>query len=119
MAVEAAESRHTAVAGERAIARMVQTLVGELASLNEEVAEVEGRIESRFREHDRAEIIESVPGIGAVLGAEFLAAVDGSLNAFATPDRLAALARVTPAPPDSGKISGNLHRPKRDHRGLQ
>ncbi|MEV6357846.1 hypothetical protein AB0M40_34795 [Streptomyces hydrogenans] len=70
MAVEAAESRHTAVAGERAIARMVQTLVGELASLNEEVAEVEGRIESRFREHDRAEIIESVPGIGAVLGAE-------------------------------------------------
>ncbi|MFB9593738.1 IS110 family transposase [Streptomyces racemochromogenes] len=117
--VEAAESQHTAVAGEQAIARMVGTLVGELVSLNEKVAEVEGRIEERFRAHELAEIIESMPGIGAVLGAEFLAAVDGSLDAFATPDRLAAFAGVTPAPRDSGKISGNLHRPKRYHRGLQ
>ncbi|MZE56030.1 transposase, partial [Streptomyces sp. SID5770] len=66
----------------------------------------------RFRAHELAEIIESLPGIGAVLGAKFLAAVDGSLDAFATPDRLAAFAGVTPAPRDSGKISGNLHRPQ-------
>lgn len=38
---------------------------------------------------------------------------------FGTPDRLAGFAGVAPAPRDSGRISGNLHRPKRYSRGLQ
>ncbi|MFI0829647.1 IS110 family transposase [Streptomyces roseolus] len=118
-AVEAAERQHTAVAGESAIARMVHTLAEELMTLNDKVSEVDKRIEERFREHELAEIIQSMPGIGSTLGAEFLAAVDGSLEAFPTPDRLAAFAGVTPAPRDSGKISGNLHRSKRYHRRLQ
>lgn len=36
-----------------------------------------------------------------------------------SPDRLAAFAGVTPAPRDSGKVSGNLRRPQRYHRRLQ
>jgi transposase len=54
-----------------------------------------------------------MPGIGPLLGAEFLAATGGRLAAFTTPDRLAAFAGVAPAARDSGKISGNLHRPER------
>ncbi|MFJ5036153.1 transposase, partial [Streptomyces sp. NPDC088560] len=50
---------------------------------------------------------------------EFLAAIGGSLDAFPTADRLAAFAGVSPAPRDSGKVSGNLHRPQRYHRRLQ
>lgn len=118
-AVEAAERQHTAVAGEKAFAKMVHTLAKEVMSLNEKVAETEKLIEGRFREHELAEVIQSMPGIGNVLGAEFLAAVDGSLDAFPTADRLAAFAGVSPAPRDSGQVSGNDHRPTRYHRRLQ
>jgi transposase len=118
-AVEAAERQHTAVAGEAAIAKMVLTFTKEVMALNEKISETDKLIEGRFREHELAEVIQSLPGIGTVLGAEFLVAVGGSLDAFPSPDRLAAFAGVTPAPRDSGKISGNLHRPQRYHRRLQ
>lgn len=108
-AVEAAERQHTVVAGETAIARMVLALTKEVLALNEKISETDKLIESRFHEHELAGVIESLPGIGTVLGAEFLVAVGGSLDAFPNPDRLAAFAGVTPAPRDSGKISGNLH----------
>ncbi|MEV6601701.1 transposase, partial [Actinoplanes sp. NPDC051346] len=45
--------------------------------------------------------------------------VGSDLTFFATPDRLAAFSGLAPAPHDSGKRSGNLHRPRHDHRGLQ
>ncbi|QDN75719.1 IS110 family transposase [Streptomyces sp. S1A1-7] len=118
-AVEAAERQHTAVAGERAIAKMVHTLAREVIALNEKITETDKLIEGRFREHELANVITSMPGIGTTLGAELLAATGGSMDAFPTPDRLAAFAGVAPAPRDSGQVSGNLHRPKRYHRRLQ
>ncbi|MGW4042690.1 IS110 family transposase [Streptomyces sp. NPDC004721] len=118
-AVQAAERQHTAVVGEKPIAAMVHTLAREVIALNEKIAETDKLIEGRFRQHELAEVIASVPGIGPLLGAEFLAAVGGDLAAFPTPDRLAAFAGVAPAPRDSGKTSGNLHRPQRYHRRLQ
>ncbi|MFE1409182.1 IS110 family transposase [Streptomyces sp. NPDC058770] len=117
--VEAAERQHTAVAGEKAIATMVHTLAREVMALNEKITETDKLIEGRFREHELADVIQSMPGIGTVLGAEFLAAVGGSLDAFPTADRLAAFAGVAPAPRDSGQVSGNDHRPTRYHRRLQ
>ncbi|MFB7929653.1 IS110 family transposase [Streptomyces sp. NPDC056039] len=118
-AVGAAERQHTAVTGETAIAAMVLTFTREVIALNDKISEADKRIEGRFREHELAEVIQSLPGIGTVLGAEFLVAVGGDLEAFPSPDRLAAFAGVTPAPRDSGKVSGNLHRPQRYHRRLQ
>ena len=118
-AVEAAQRQHTAVPGEKTIARLVHTLAEGVMALNEQIAEMDKLIEGRFREHKLAEIVESVPGIGTVLGAEFLAAVGGNLDDFATPDALAAFAGVAPAPKDSGKVHGNLHRPVAYHRRLQ
>ncbi len=118
-AVEAAERQHTAVAGEAAIAKMVHTLAKEVMALNEKIAETDKLIEGRFREHELAEVMASVPGIGTVLGAEFLVGIGGSLDGFPTADRLAAFAGVAPAPHDSGQVSGNLHRSQRYHRRLQ
>jgi transposase len=118
-AVQAAERQHTAVPGEAATARMVHTLAKDVTALNEKIAETDKLIEARFREHELAEVIQSLPGIGTVLGAEFLVAVGGNLDSFPSPDRLAAFAGVTPAPRDSGKVSGNLHRPQRYNRRLQ
>ncbi|OEV07715.1 transposase, partial [Streptomyces nanshensis] len=114
-----AERQHTAVAGEAAIAKMVHTLAKEVTALNEKISETDKLIEGRFREHELAEVIQSMPGISTVLGAEFLVGIGGSLDDFPTPDRLAAFAGVTPAPRDSGKVIGNLHRPQRYHRRLQ
>jgi transposase len=118
-AVEAAERQHTAVVGEQAIAKMVHTLAKEVIALNEKITETDKLIEGRFREHELAEVILSVPGVGAILGAEFLVGIGGSLDAFPTPDRLAAFAGVAPAPRDSGQVSGNLRPPQRYHRQLQ
>ncbi|MFF9778587.1 IS110 family transposase [Streptomyces sp. NPDC013978] len=118
-AVEAAERQHTAVPGEKTIAQLVHTLAEEVMALNEQISETDKLIEGRFRAHELADIILSVPGIGATLGAEFLAAVGGSLDVFDSPDALAAFAGVAPAPRDSGKVSGNLHRPVAYHRRLQ
>ncbi|WBB53834.1 IS110 family transposase [Verrucosispora sp. WMMD573] len=118
-AVEAASRQHTALPGERLTAQMVHTLAEEVIALNEKVSEIDKLIEGRFHEHELAEVISSVPGIGALLGAEFLAATGGDLDAFGTPDRLAGFAGLAPSPRDSGRVSGNLHRPRRYHRGLQ
>jgi transposase len=76
-------------------------------------------IEGRFPRHQLAPVIASLPGIGTLLGAEFLAATGGDMAHFGTPDRLAAFAGLAPAPWDSGRIRGNRHRPRRYHRGLQ
>ncbi|MEV0375673.1 IS110 family transposase [Streptomyces sp. NPDC050636] len=118
-ALDAAERQHTALPGEKIIAQMVHSLAKEVMGLHEQVTEIDKLIEARFREHALAEVISSLPGIGPLLGAEFLAATAGDLSRFGSPDRLASLAGVAPVPRDSGNISGNLHRPRRYHRGLQ
>ena len=59
-----------------------------------------------------------MPGIGTLPGAEFLAATGGDMTWFASADRLAGFAGLAPAPWDSGRIRGNLQRPRRYHRGL-
>lgn len=74
-AVEAANQQHTAVPGEALIAQQVRTLAVDVRVLNEKVAEADRLIEDRFRAHELAEIITSMPGIGPLLGAEFLAGV--------------------------------------------
>lgn len=118
-AVQAAENQHTAVPGEKITAQVVHSLAREVMALNEKIAETDKLIEGRFRQHRHAEVITSMPGIGPLLGAEFLAATGGDMDAFDSADRLAGFAGVAPAARDSGKISGNLHRPKRYSRRLQ
>ncbi len=98
---------------------MVHTLAKEVMVLNEQVAEPDKLIEARFRDHHHFELITSMPGLGIVLGAEFLAATGGDMSVFGTPDRLAGFGGVAPVPRDSGKISGNLRRPQRYNRRLQ
>ncbi|GAA2127634.1 IS110 family transposase [Kitasatospora saccharophila] len=117
-ALTAAEAQFTAVPGEKTCAKMVHTLAREVMSLDQEIAELEALIEGRFREHPDAEVITSMPGIGDMLGAEFIAATGGDMTAFGTPDRLAGVAGLAPVPRDSGKISGNLRRPRRYSRRL-
>jgi transposase len=117
-AVTAGEAQHTVVPGEKTAAKMVHTLAREVMALDQEIAELETLIEGRFREHPDAEVITSMPGIGNMLGAEFIAATGGNMTAFGSPDRLAGVAGLAPVPRDSGKVSGNLRRPRRYSRRL-
>lgn len=117
-AAAAAAAQHTAVPGERLAAQMVAHLAREVMSLDEQIAEINALIEVRFRDHPLATVITSLPGVGPVLGAELIAATGGDVAAFGSPGRLAAFAGLAPAPRDSGRINGNLHRPRRYHRGL-
>jgi transposase len=117
-AITAAEAQFTAVPGEMTAAKMVHTLAREVMALDQEVSELNALIEGRFREHPDAEVITSMPGIGDMLGAEFIAATGGDMAVFNSPDRLAGVAGLAPVPRDSGKISGNLRRPRRYNRRL-
>ncbi|HYR13715.1 MAG TPA: IS110 family transposase [Mycobacterium sp.] len=117
-AIEAAKSQHTVVPGQQMAAAMVARLAEEVMTLNTEIGDTDAMIEERFRRHRHAEIILSMPGFGVILGAEFLAATGGDIAAFGNTDRLAAVAGLAPVPRDSGRISGNLKRPRRYNRRL-
>lgn len=112
-AVTAGEAQFTVVPGERTCARMVHTLAAAVTALDEEISELEAQIEARFREHPDAEVITNIPGIGMTLGSEFIAATGGDMSVFGSSDRLAGVAGLAPVPRDSGKVSGNLRRPRR------
>lgn len=117
-AIEAANAQHSTVPGQHLAAAMVARLAEEVMSLDTEIGETETMIEDRFRRHRHAEIILSMPGFGVILGAEFIAATGGDLNAFASADRLAGISGLAPVPRDSGRVSGNLKRPRRYDRRL-
>lgn len=117
-ALDAAHAQHTVLPGQDLAAAMVARLAQEVITLDTEIAATETMLEERFRRHRHAEIILSMPGFGVILGAEFLAATGGDMSAFDSADRLAGICGLAPVPRDSGRISGNLKRPRRYHRRL-
>lgn len=117
-AIEAANAQHTVVPGQQIAAAMVARLAKEVMALDTEIGDTETMIEDRFRRHRHAEVILSMPGFGIQLGAEFLAATGGDMAAFDSVDRLAGVSGLAPVPRDSGRITGNLKRPRRYDRRL-
>lgn len=117
-ALQAANAQHTIVAGQQLAAAVVARLAKEVMALDTEIGETDAMIEERFRRHRHADIIVSMSGFGVTLGAEFLAATGGDMDAFDSVDRLAGVAGLAPVPRDSGRISGNLQRPRRYNRRL-
>jgi transposase len=117
-AVAAATTQHTVVPGEHVAAGIVADLATQLLALDERLGGVERQIGDVFRLHPQAEIIESMPGMGPILGAELIAAT-GDLNGYANAGRLASAAGLVPVPRDSGRRTGNLHRPTRYSRKLR
>jgi transposase len=119
-AVAVAAQQSIALPGETVTAALIARLARQLLDLDREIKNVDKQLGARFAEHPQAEIITSIDGFGPVLGAELLADTGGNLvAAFGTANRLAAYAGLAPVPRDSGRIRGNLHRPKRYHRGLR
>ncbi|MEU3657720.1 IS110 family transposase [Streptomyces sp. NPDC032161] len=114
-AVEAAQSQMTALPGEKRAAKLGCDLAHQLLALDERIKDNDREIRETFRTDDRAEIIESMPGMGPILGA----AIVGDLSGYRDAGRLASHAGLAPVAHDSGRRSGNYHRPKRYNRRLR
>jgi transposase len=93
-------------------------LAAQVLSLDDRLKRVDRQIRETFRTHPQAEIIESSPGMGPILGAEFVVAA-GDLSTYPDAGHLASAAGLVPVPRDSGRRTGNLHRPKRYSRRLR
>lgn len=117
-ALTAAAEQHTAVHGEAAAARLVSQIAHDLLRLRQELLDLDAEIDARLKNQPHADLLMSVPGFGPRLAADFFAATGADLSHFGTPDRLASFAGLAPATHDSGKVSGNHHRPRRYDRRL-
>ncbi|MFF3586839.1 IS110 family transposase [Streptomyces sp. NPDC002387] len=117
-AVGAAQSQQIALPGEKRSAKLVCDLAHQLLALDERIKDNDREIRETFRTDDRAEIIESMPGMGPILSAEFVAIV-GDLSGYRDAGSLASHAGLAPVARDSGRRTGNYHRPKRYNRRLR
>ncbi|MEV0363038.1 IS110 family transposase [Nocardia fusca] len=118
-ALDAPGRQSLALPGEADTAMLVKRIARKLLDLDREIEDTDKLLTTRFREHPWARIIGSLPGMGPGLGAEFLVGTGGDLANFASAGRLASYAGLVPVPRDSGRISGNLHRPKRYNRRMR
>lgn len=117
-ALEAAQAQQTALPGEDTAAQIVADLATQILDLDDRLRRLDRQIRDTFRSHPQAEIIESLPGIGPILGAEFVVAA-GDLTSYTDAGHLASAAGLVPVPRDSGRRTGNLHRPRRYSRRLR
>jgi transposase len=101
-AVTAAKAQRVVLPDDGVAASIVADLAREVLTLKEEIATLDTEIEARFRTHPMATVLTSLPGMGALLGAEFLVTVGDLRDGFDSADQLAAFAGLAPAARDSG-----------------
>ena len=117
-AVAAAQSQLITLPGQDIAAGIVSDLARSVLALDQRVAELDAQIAAMFAQHPQAGIICSMPGFGPILGATLLVTA-GDLAAFPSAGHLAAAAGLVPLPNDSGRRTGNLHKPRRYSRPLR
>jgi transposase len=117
-ALSAARSQNVTLPAQEVASRIVAELAAEVLSLKERIESIDEEIGQRFFVRPEARILVSLPGMGPILGAEFLVAV-GDICAFESADRLAAYAGLVPATRDSGKRVGNRRRMRGGNKTLK
>jgi transposase len=117
-AITAARAQMTVLPGQEVAESIIAELATNILVLDERLKALDAQIAETFNQHPQAAIIQSMPGFGPILGASLLVGA-GDLRAFPTAGHLAAAAGLVPVPNDSGRRSGNLHRPKRYSRPLR
>jgi transposase len=117
-AITAAKAQSIVLPGQDLTASIITELAAGILALDERLKALDTQIEQTFAEHPQATIIQSMPGFGPVLGASLLVGAS-DLRAFPSAGHLAAAAGLVPVPNDSGRRTGNLHRPLRYSRPLR
>jgi transposase len=108
-ALAAARAQSVTLPAEDVATVIVSELAEEVLTLKERLSTLDEELRRRFFARPEARILASLPGMGPVLGAEFLVAA-GDLRVFSSADQLAAYAGLVPAANDSGKRIGNNRR---------
>ena len=108
-ALAAAKAQSVTLPAEGVAATIVAELAQEALALKERIETLDKELEQRFFARPEARILASLPGMGPILGSEFLVSV-GDLSAFESANQLAAYAGLVPAAQDSGKRVGNRRR---------
>ena len=117
-AITAAKAQSIVLPGQELTASIIAELAGGILALDERLKALDAQIAETFAEHPQAAIVQSMPGFGPFLGASLLVGT-GDLRAFSSAGHLAAAAGLVPVPNDSGRRTGNLHRPLRYSRPLR
>jgi transposase len=117
-ALTAARAQMIVLPGEDLATSIIAELATNILALDERLTSLDAQIAETFHHHPQAALIESMPGFGPFLGACLLVGA-GDLRAFPSAGHLAAAAGLVPVPNDSGRRTGNLHRPKRYSRPLR
>ena len=109
-ALAAAKAQSVSLPAESVAATICAELAEETLALKESVAALDGEIAGRFFARPEARILSSLPGMGPILGSEFLVSVGDFRTSFDSADQLAAYAGLVPVARDSGKRVGNHKR---------
>ncbi len=117
-ALAAAKTQSVTLPAQEVASRIVAELSKDVLGLKERIESIDEEIGQRFFDRPEARILISLPGMGPILGAEFLVAV-GDICAFSSADRLAAYAGVVPAARDSGKRVGKHRRMRGGNKTLK
>jgi transposase len=102
-ALAAAAAQQLAVPGQRLAARLVRELAAEALACRQRISGLDAELNQLLERHPDAALIRSLPGMGAVLTAEFIAEA-GTLARFRSADALAAAAGLAPVLRQSGKV---------------
>jgi len=117
-ATAAAKAQTVVLPGQDMTASIITELATGILALDDRLKVLDAQIQMTFDEHPHARIIQSMPGFGPFLGASLLVGAN-DLRAFPSAGHLAAAAGLVPVPNDSGRRTGNLHRPLRYSRRLR
>jgi transposase len=117
-ALSAAKAQSVTLPAQEVASRIVAELAGEILALKESIEGLDQELQKRFFARPEARILTSLPGMGLILGAEFVVAV-GDICAFSSADRLAAYAGLVPASRDSGKRVGKHRRMRGGNKTLK
>ena len=104
-ALDCARAQTIIVPGEAATADLIRELAAEALEARKKIVRIEKDLEDILSDHPDNALIRSLPGMGVVLTAEFLAAI-GNIERFASADALAAAAGLAPVQRQSGKRAG-------------
>ena len=116
-ALAVAREQTLSVPAERTSARLIKELALEALATRERLIGLDRELQALLDQHPDAALIRSLPGMGAILTAEFIAEV-GSLSRFRSSDALAAAAGIAPVLRQSGKTRF-LRRPLGGNKALK
>ena len=117
LARSCAVQQRLAVPGEAMTARLVREMAAEALIVRERLASLDRELEAIVAAHPKGALVRSLPGMGAVLAAEFVAAA-GDISRFRSPAALAAAAGLAPVLRQSGRAH-TLRRARRGDRNLK